>query len=983
VEIAIAASTPESAITFVKANLVPLTQGLLGSQSEVPSGVSNSTGTLMVSADERSLTGGLVIDRDVMLSNNNVITQTRNASLAGPNIISGTMAGNLDGVDMMPAGLAHSLNRNSSTDTTGQLNMVNLDVAGLNDSQTLMISGGSFNRVNSRGFVVTRNPVTERFIDISGGQVGDIFLTSRRMTVNNVFENRRGGTMTTLETYAMSVDVQFILHLELVLPTMYEQFALFQHEQVQRNNRLADLKNWMYTRPANAELEAIWDYNIAVTNAIMNTFGIEGTPIRSGYLMPSISILVNWLPGTSVSQEHLQEELRRIQREFLTEIGTHLPLDWFETFLGVTVVGNMAPSDFLYQLESELLIGRIEEAHVRDGRQYLLLNPPERGVMAAYVPIDLPLWAGVYFEHRAASGIWPTRFFHLRSHLPELFISEIKMFDGPNRLFGVEQDFSLPDTDGETTYSFAYDMRYALDEHNALFLNLDASNYQWNDINNSIVRERRSTGVPNLTGRHFYLNGTRWFVVKDDGRELYVVADEFLMGVVTPTDFEHSSGLSLVGAAETWVMQQIVDLLPDGIRMDSVVSFIPFDTTLAPLHQPAGTLVALPIGNELVAHTVTITLGGRSVVNRATTQQGQQVWFRPFARLNRSLFHVMPQTEELVWFRTIPGADYRFYEPANNVLLMQTEMIPFDSENLVAVGDLPTGRITIGDLNAFINNDGTITALVPFRPGLLDDANRFLLDGLRDLLTESSSPVIVGDDVFLSADFFDFHSIAVFDPDFPDYHYSLVSMGNDLFVATGYSLSPYTPFSRVDSVAVATVMDEGVEFLVARDRTGQVVRAVFSGRQETVPRVSIARRSYDGLLSVVSVDSISSFVLSAPPEVAHFHEISRSMLNDFAILSARRNISMVVWFIMIVGMIIGVFIFLARVLWRADVARGRLESLHSASGVDVLACMSLTLVRVTDDEPQSWLKITLWSFTIAVAPSFLVFLIQAWGVPLL
>jgi hypothetical protein len=918
------------------------------------------------------------------------------------------MSATMGSTTLISAEMAHSSNRNSSTDSVGQQDMIAINSSRLNSART-RVSGGNTSSFNafSREFTVTRNPRQERFVDVSRGTFGDIFTTTRRMTIENYLHYRRnwGNLPGDAEhrpennpardrTYEMEVNVHIVLNLELDILSPAEQNVLAWNDPVVVNPRIIDMENWMYTRSENnRELQMIWDYNIGVTNAILNAFGLPGEPIRSGYLVPSLTFLVDWLPGERWSEpqnRHLVEaQLERIKHDFLVEIGSYISPEWYDQFVGVPVVANIAPMNFTTaQRNADTLVGVLNFDAGEGVDNRIGVRTPDLGIQNAYIYPSLPVWASLFFDHRPMTGQNPTHFFHLRHSRPQLRAMEISLFDGPNRLFGYRTEGTpdASDIGGAATSSDTdgvLSVMFALDEHNALFQNLGYMSYTWVEGNQSLIHTGLMGLNNSIVGQTFEMGGRNWTVVNDDGRELSIVGHDLLIGRISATGIHTDSGLDLMEAIRVFVLDTLGPACMAGVPQDLIFDFTPFDTRNLSTFSTSGFLLAEIDGANIVVNRIDRTVLGTPFRTSVNVAVGEEVYFQPFVRLNRSVFSANLLDGRIVWARSILGANPRFYNPQNNIHLLQTDMLPHDSVNLVPLEDMGVVTFTLGELTARRGNDGDVTVLVPFSPSMLDPNNRFVMEGLRDALEQTSVPIVVGDSVFSSSSFLNTEGVAGFDPDFPHYDNTLVVINGELFVVTGDNITPFSMTSIVNNVAITSQLDEGLSFQVMRNAVGTVIHAALNGRQDREPRLTWGQRNYAVLGLAIPVGNISDFGVFRPMEVGHFHEISRGLLNSFSIIRTQSRIGMMVWVAIILGMAMGVFMLLARVFWRADFARSWLESISRASGIDVLAIMSLTVVRVTDDEPQSWLKVILIASTVAIAPAFIVFLTQAMGVPLL
>ena len=991
VEIAIAAVNESSAVNFVKANMVPLTEGLLANTSELTSAVVQNTNTLVVDSRMSPLTNNILIDNDLILGSSGLAVRNSNCGISGAQIMTGTMETTLNNTSLISADMLKSFSRNSSMDSVGQLNTVAVNAPALNNPDTIKWSSAAqgSTKVYSREFRVTNEETeearTERFVDISNGKFGDIFTATKEVMISHELVDpkiTRARTLAANLTHDLPVSVNIVLEFNLELPNPSEQNLLVtNHDPMVPRPRASNMNNWIYTRSETiAELQDFWDYNIAVSNAILNTMGISDSPIRSGYLVPSLTFLADWKPGAGTSEEIVSRELRKLQNDFLIEVGSHLPIEWINKFIGLPVVSNMTidaiqPNDFT-QLESQNNLVRIEQGSDISKTR---VNTANQLLKSGVIANDIPIWAGLYFEYSPAEGQIDSTFLHLRQSLPRINSYEIRRHDNAHRLFG---EFEPLQGDGEAVVDNGnYDnIRFVLDEHNSLFKNIEEMNYTWQEANQTLRRTPLSFGGIDSVGMTFKLGGVNWIVVHDDGVELSIVSEDFLRGNARNGNLMIDDNMDVRGAMENWVRNKLGSTILPGVPHDAVLSFEPFDTTGLDLFSLVGEVVIEIFGTEMRAHRLDATIDGNIIRVPTTVSEGQSIYFRPFVRLNRAVFNPNVMTNEIEWSRRILGADPRYYNPENNIHLLTTSMIPFDSANLLTASELGTRDFLLGDLVAHQNNDGTTTVKVPFTSNMLDVNGTLNHQELLSALRDNGVPIVVGNNIYSSSDFMNVSGLATYDPEFTGYDGTLVFIGDKIYVVIGNELIPLNIASLVNDVAVIAELDPDLLFLTVRNTMGEVIHAMLHGTQNVAPRLTFTQRNYNVLKMAIPVGNLDNYRSFGPSEVNHFHEHVASLINNFNMLRIKGRIGMVTWFVIILSLVQGVFILLARVLWKNPWTRSWAETILSASGIDVLACISLILVRTSEEEPRSLMHLALIASIVAITPMFIVALIQRFGI---
>lgn len=94
------------------------------------------------------------------------------------------------------------------------------------------------------------------------------------------------------------------------------------------NPSLKEINDFVYKRPEDPELADWWDNNLALSNAFANVFydtkGVEY--VKSGYLVPNITVLFDSKNRATVRDQYLHKVLEKV--------GTHLSDDWVSRFMG-------------------------------------------------------------------------------------------------------------------------------------------------------------------------------------------------------------------------------------------------------------------------------------------------------------------------------------------------------------------------------------------------------------------------------------------------------------------------------------------------------------------------------------------------------------------------------------------------------------------------------------------------------------------------
>jgi len=972
VQISIPAPNPTVAVDFVRQNLVSMTEGLFtegGARNQVDTRVTNSTGSLMVRTDETVLLPAhSVVSGNIMTSQDNIVVSNNTYSLANRHIVGGTQS-NSTGVNMDSL---VALNNNISRDTLGFTDLMLINSPLLNQPNVRYVQGQRRGHIHSRVFNTSGHGEV-RAINLTTSGLGDIMsqtLTATMTIPGNVIDGQREMHETNL------AEVHIVLELTPIFPTATEQ-AILQRD-IHLEPQHSDLDLWFFTRPDSIpELATLWDYNIGVTRAIVQAMGMPPEVIQSGFLVPSITFLVDqvesFIPVPEGQLHHNAHNIAYAQDSFLQSVGSFIDAQWIRRFIGHHTVFS-EPSQFL-DIQS---VGSLDSDTIQRSDTGFLFSPPLGGIPpSSVVESTLPLWASLYFNFMAQPGTPTTEFFHTRLHLPTLRSRLILEFDGATRIFGEREVFT-----GDEGEEYVVRPDFFMDDFNNIYINASHTHYRWIPETQAFIFDFPGSNPPVLDGRSILWANYEWTIARDTGSELLLVGN-----IAVPMEVRNGSLISRegFGIEETnalFVTALVEGSVPAGINPIQTVSFMPFDTLTVGGWGESGFLVADFINGQIVVHELVPLLGGTYIRQPIVVSEGQQIHFRPIVRLNRSVWNPDGTTSSIVWRPRILGADPGRYNPSHNINIARSFTIPIDSDNLATLEEFEDLNFSIGELQAHRRN-GLNTVIIPWSPQFLDNQQNPLVESITSALHNASVPVFTGTRAASAVDYMNIEGIKDWDPDFPYYMNTLVMFNGELHVATGSGLPvPFTPSATLFGVALEAVFLEGLQLEVIRDYVGNVINAQVSSRQNREPQLSFHRRTYEHLRMAISSGLPVSLGNAAFVEFQHARGYHQTMIQSFAMQDIRRNIGMIGWIVIALSLFFATAIVSVRGLYRAGPVQSISLSFQEWTGFDILAILTLRVIRAGTD-PPSWLQTIALASAVGMIPLILIGLLAVNGISIL
>jgi len=966
VQISIPAPNPTIAVDFVRQNLVSLTEGLFtdgGERNQVDTRVTNATGSLMVRTDSVLVPNQTVISGNIMTSQNNLIISNNTYTLANRHVVGGTQS-NAVGMNMDSL---MALNNNIARDTLGFTDLMLVNSPLLNQPNVRYVQGQSRGTIHSRVFT-TQDHGDVRAINLTTSGLSDIF----SQTVSTTVTVPSDGSAREVH----QAEVHIVLELTPIFPTAAEQ-AILQRD-IHLEPQHSDLNLWFFTRPDSIpELATLWDYNIGVTRAIVQAMGMPPEVIQSGFLVPTLTFLVDqvesFIPVPEGQLHHNARNIAYAQDHFLHQVGSFIDARWITRFIGHHTVFS-EPSQFLAVQYAGLLGSDV----IQQSDSGFLFTPPQGAIpVSSVTESTMPLWASLYFDHTPLPGTPTTEFFHTRLHLPSLQSRLILEFDGATRIFGEREYFA-----GDEEEASAIRPDFFIDDFNNIYINASHTHYRWIPETQAFIFNFPGANPQPLDGRRINWAGYEWTIARDTGSELFMVGNVAIPLEVHGGTLLSREGLNIEDTNALFVVALVEGQTPSGINPIQTVSFMPFDTLNVGGWGESGFLVADFVNGQVVVNELVPLLGGSYIRQPISVSEGQQIHFRPIVRLNRSVWNPDGTLNNVIWRPSILGADPGRYNPSHNIDIARSFTIPVDSENLVTLEEFQDLNFYVGELQAHRRN-GVNTIVVPWSPQFLDTQHNIAVESLTNALHNASVPVFTGTRAASAVDYLSVNGIKEWDPDFPYYMNTLVMFNGELHVVTGNGLPvPFTPSATVFGVALKTSFLEGLRLEVIRDYVGAIIRAQVSNRQEREPTLNFHRRTYENLRIAISSGlpvSIGNLAFVEFQHAMSYHEV---MIRTFNLQEVRRNIGMIGWTIVILALFFSTAIILVRSLSKVGLVTTISMAFLDHTGFDILAILTLRVVR-TGEEPPGWLATIFLASAVGFIPLVIIGLFAGNGISIL
>lgn len=972
VDISIATTSAESAEAFVKANLKPLTAGLF---KEVPvTSVISPNNTLMISSTGNPLNDNLVTDNDVLMNTQNkastVFVNTTEA-LANTIISKGDIKSEVAGNNMMSQEVTLNALTNTALDSSSNKPIYSLDsLSQLNTNEIKVVSSDNTKQepAHMRTFNINHNQDNvhekDNYYNVTVSNLGNVFLTNKTFMWTSVPDPFKP---------AVTSKVEGTVALELILdlPTLQEQTSMVGADALQLTQS-PDLVNWIYTEPINPDLKLIWDYNIAVVNAIFKAMGLSNDGVRTGYVYPRLTILLDKPPTNENKPGLTQIEINDLASQFLKEVGKHLDTKWLGVYLGSGLPANQRIVD----LDTTTLAKLVnDEILTRDtSGLYKLTKRPSKGVTPSLIGTQLPIWAELYFNNTNVDNLIET-YYHTRITYPTFGIYPIYTFDNTDKVYG--RFDPGPQSEGSSTLI----VPYVKDEFNNLYMRIDESIYSYNVSANTLVLNKGSIGEIPKQGKVIKYKDKDWYVFKETDLSMTLVGLDVIPLVLQGNQLvTMDNKISVLDANKSYINSFFGTAIDPDID-ETLTYHFDVPTTILPVeYMHVGDSIAFLNNNTLELYMVDV--GATAPLRKKVSIiEGSPAFINPYVTLSKSTWGFSQDGRTLRWQKRFVGADYKYYTPKNNLLLLQSSVLPQTSANRLKYSDVKQAKIIMGTLTGYKQESKDMITHLPFLADFINSDVFTLNDSaIIDAMKAASLTILTSDGkAHSSYDYTTVNGVASYEPNYLYYDRTLVRNNDLLYVATSDKLEKYTPASWIKDVAVTTILDPELSLVVIKNSVGDYLSVTLDSLQDKSPPSKSSTTPAMAVFSKIDpsvIDTMANVSYRGVESAAIYYQ---DLIDYTNTMRTSSFLGKVVWYILAVMIFLSVALVIAYALRKVSLIHGKLYDVWDASGFDLFRWMSLTVIRV-EEEPPGIFTILLYSALLSIVPMFIIALMKGFGV---
>lgn len=972
VDISIATTSAESAEAFVKANFQPLTAGLF---KEVPitSAVSPNE-TLMISDVGNPLNENLVNDNDILMNTynkaNTVFVNTTEA-LANTTISKGNIKAEIAGNTLMSQEVIVSALSNTAPDNSSNKPIYSLDsLKHLNTNEAKVVSSDNTKQESAqiRTFNINhyQDNVHEKgnFYNVTTSDLGNIFLTNKTFTWTSASDPSK-------PPVTSKVDGTIALELVLDLPTLQEQASMVGADTIELTQS-PDLVNWIYTEPTNPDLKLIWDYNITVVNAIFKAMGLSCDGVRTGYIYPKLTILLDKPPTSENKPGLTQLEINDLASQFLKEVGQYLDSKWISTYIGLDLPANQRIMDLDADTLDRLLINEILTKDTTG--MYKFTRRPLKGITPSLINPQLPIWAELYFNNNNTDKLIEA-YYHTRITYPTFGIFPIYTFDNSDKIYGRFEPG--PPSEGKYTLTIPY----IKDEFNNLYMAIDESIYSYNAMTNTLVLNKGSIGEIPKQGKTIKYKDKDWYVLKETDLSITLVGLDVIPLVLQGNQLVTIDNKIPVLDANKSYINSIFGISIDPDIDETLTYHFDVPTTILPVeYMHVGDNIAFLNNNNLELYMVD-TRTTTSFRKKVSIVEGAPAFINPYVTLSKSTWGFNQDGTTLKWQKRFIGADYKYYTPKNNLLLLQASVLPQTSANRLKYNDVKQARIRMGTLDGYKQEGRDMITHLPFSVDFINTETLSLNESsIMNAMRAASLTILTNDGkAHSSYDYTTINGVAKYDPEYLYYDRTLVRNDNLLYVATGDKLEKYTPASWVKDIAITTSLDSELSLVVIKNLVGDYLSVTLDSFQDKSPQNKIITTPSMAIFSGIDssiIDTMSNVPYKGVENAAIYYQ---DLIDYTNTMRTSSFLGKVIWYILAIMIFLSVVLVLAYTLRKAPIIHGKLYDVWDASGFDLFRWISLSIIKV-EEEPPSIFIILLYSALLAIVPMFIIALMKGFGI---
>lgn len=979
------ADSYEDAVKFIKANLT--TRIAAVTESEVETSVLTKESGAVTSNKADDIVEDVAVNKDIVVNEVFDLSSYSNTktSIAGNAIVHGSSTVKVGDSTMTSVAVLPKLSDKTVVDPIGTNQLITLNIPQLN-ANTIDVFNNKGVKVGSTKVLqgnVTGEPTSTSYKNIvepfSGFNI-NLLKTVDMLTLDREF------TYTDFEGNKSRLRGHVVLSWKLDLPSIKEQDALVGPTMRPYIND-ASGSSWIFTRPNNVHLRSVWDYNIGLNKAILKT--VAGAPLElpSGYFAPTVDILIDSVesetvypsnPDTSVLKDLTRKQYDEIKNQFFNEVAANLDSSWVKAYIGSVALAN-------YVVGTKDKNGRYPE-NVRDSIDTELSTSTHTHIKKTGMLRDVavkngtPGWVGMVFNQTKP---YDTSASYLDNHsgFADFNMYSIYTIKEGIKYYGF---LAAPGTGDGAEGSLT--IRYAKDPFANLYRNMQDTDYTFHSSTETIT-EDTSDFRQSAIGEILTRNGEEWVVAN----ETEYVMDVFSRKMMAATLV--NGKLVTTAAAANSKASPVLDIIKasnersfgfvDKNGINSNLYMATREFTFTPRKddiEPNVKFIAVRYGQMKPYQYVVIVGddGGTTTKLEPTTlKEGEVVYVPQFVSLFKSTWHL--EGNKLTWSKSFLGANPESYNKGDLVQMMKEQLLALNSPNIILSQNMKEGFLDTGSTIG-LYEPKLQTFKVPFEAPHLNNAV-LVESAVLTTFNKGADTVILPDGTTASAtQYLLSKKVGGYNPTYKDYNNTLVIHDNKLKIATGTRLTEYTTAATIKDVSLTAILMDGVK-LINSGGTANPTLYKFYTYQDVYPPSTISPFA-EGL---APDQAISDSVIA---DVAEPFEGLPMALDLFDKLEAQlvqykidEGWEYVVFLILGSCVMLSMTTLLAHVMWQAPVSHQLFLKLFEATGVDILALMSVRAVSIIEDDEgvQTWKRTITTSFTLGILPVLVYSLMRIMG----
>lgn len=971
----------DTALKFVKANLQTRIANVSNIESE--SSVISESKVAMSEVKGSELNSALTTNNDIVVNKDYGLTSYSNdkTSIVGNTLVSGPTAIKVGDNTMTSLNIVSKLSNTTGFDKIGSKELVSVDAGQLKQLATPVQNpqGKQVGSTNMLQEKVSSKPSTKGKGDIEKDITAyslSMLKSTDTLVVDKVFTYKVYDEAKKKEE-VREITGSVIVSWNLDLPSDLEQDSLVGAELTSYINDGAK-SSWMFTKPKNKSLLNVWEYNVGLNEAILKALSGSDITVPSGYFTPAIDILVDSLnvkeideTGKSSTYDISDKQLKEIEAQLISEIGKNLETDWINKYIGsVALANHIAKESTKGNKDIENYLDKKKET--KDS----IYVKPSGMLRELKVPAGKTVWSELVFGQTKPKE-HSSDYFDMHTHLAELNTHTIYSVKEGNSFYGYyfsgEGEGINPDLN----------IYYVKDNFDNIYKEARNSGYRY-DKDANVLYEESSTYEGRLEGKVIKYKDEEWVVAEETPYTYNLYSKKFLTAIMKDGKlYQSTSGAmdapNILDAIHSVNIKTFGSGQEEGINSKEFMRTHSFDFTPSPSIVAPDTKFTLIKNGVMIPHIYknTINVDGKtSLILEKTTVNNEEVVNVPaFVTLSKATWSI--NNGLLEWNKKFMGADQDLYTKGQLVQSLKEQILTKDSKNIVLSEEVKTGTLIIGDAVGTITGKN-VTFIVPFNSTMISGKS-LNQEEVLNTFNNNSDITIVGDgQVASAAQYLKDKQVGKYDPNFKNYHNTLVDNNGRLQVATGTKLIDYTDSTVVDSVSLTAIVMDGVRFLNNGANSSLGIYKIY--QYQTVKPPAIVSPFTTGAPPILNADNAIIADVATPFEgIPTALELFDSLQSHLKKMWAENTWLLIVTVVLGSSVLLSITTLLAHVFAHSPISNLFFERIMDVTGVDVISLMSVGSVRITGEPPNRWVRTLITSLFLGVVPIVIFGVMMVYG----